>query len=336
MLFVAGNSRSGTTMMGHVLGRHSRVFMFDELHFFERLWTTEQGSEHLTRESAEALAAKLLCIQRDGILFQGDPQRFAADAAAIVARIPTGPPTGPKVFGAFLLSEAERAGKQIPCDQTPRNLFYIAEILELYPTARVVVLVRDPRDILISQKRKWTMNTRGARRDPLWEIVRVRTNYHPLITTMLWNAAVAAGLRWAEHPRVQLLRFEDLVRDPVAHVSAICECCGIDFQPDMLDVPQVNSSHAGAGGARGIHSEAAGRWRNGGLSRTELYLCELVASANMRAHGYEPSGMMPNWLAVAWSVAVLPAKLALALIFNKEQVKSIPQAVRRRFGRRKS
>ena len=38
-IFVVGSSRSGTTMMGRILGNHSDVFTFKELHFFGTIWT---------------------------------------------------------------------------------------------------------------------------------------------------------------------------------------------------------------------------------------------------------------------------------------------------------
>ena len=40
-VMVVGSSRSGTTMMGRVLGRHPCVFTFEELHFFEQMWQPE-------------------------------------------------------------------------------------------------------------------------------------------------------------------------------------------------------------------------------------------------------------------------------------------------------
>ncbi|MGY8989337.1 MAG: sulfotransferase, partial [Flavobacteriales bacterium] len=39
-IFVVGNSRSGTTMMGRIIGKHSSVFTFKELHFFGQLWSS--------------------------------------------------------------------------------------------------------------------------------------------------------------------------------------------------------------------------------------------------------------------------------------------------------
>ena len=38
-IFVVGSSRSGTTMMGRILGNHKDIFTFNELHFFGAIWT---------------------------------------------------------------------------------------------------------------------------------------------------------------------------------------------------------------------------------------------------------------------------------------------------------
>ncbi|MFI5135892.1 MAG: sulfotransferase, partial [Chitinophagales bacterium] len=38
-IFVVGNSRSGTKMMGRILGNHEKVHAFPEMHFFEQLWS---------------------------------------------------------------------------------------------------------------------------------------------------------------------------------------------------------------------------------------------------------------------------------------------------------
>lgn len=37
VIFIVGNSRSGTTMLGRILGKSTYVHTFDELHFFEFL-----------------------------------------------------------------------------------------------------------------------------------------------------------------------------------------------------------------------------------------------------------------------------------------------------------
>src|SRR5215210_2934653 len=150
-IFVVGNSRSGTTMMGRVLGQHPDVFTLGEIHFFEQLWSAQGGERSISRTEAARLAARLLCIQRDGYLNQSRPDRFYGEAERLLASLRPRDLVPAKIFEAFLVSEAKKNGKTVPCDQTPRNVFYIGEILALYPEARVINMVRDPRDVLLSQ-----------------------------------------------------------------------------------------------------------------------------------------------------------------------------------------
>ena len=49
-IFVVGNSRSGTTMMGRILGNHPDIFTFKELHFFGQLWCSNETNNRLNRK----------------------------------------------------------------------------------------------------------------------------------------------------------------------------------------------------------------------------------------------------------------------------------------------
>ena len=48
LFFVVGYSRSGTTLMGQILGLNSEVFTFEEMHFFEQLWSQEDRLSNLS------------------------------------------------------------------------------------------------------------------------------------------------------------------------------------------------------------------------------------------------------------------------------------------------
>jgi len=178
MIFVVGNSRSGTTMMGRILGAHPSVYTFGELHFFEQLWSPADEDRRLSRAEGGRLAARLLSVQRQGYLSRANPERFQEEAGEMVASAQS-EMTPAEVFGAFLFYEAAKNGKKVPCDQTPRNVFYLREILELYPEARVINMIRDPRDILLSQKGKWKRRFLGAGSIPLREALRAWVKLPP-------------------------------------------------------------------------------------------------------------------------------------------------------------
>jgi hypothetical protein len=334
MIFVVGNSRSGTTLMGLVLGLNSQVFTFEELHFFEQLWLPQDRHRNLTPAEAEMLAAKLLAIQASDYISQGNPKEFAETATAIIQEMPEDQRTSTDVFKAFLLYVAHQKGKEIPCDQTPRNVLYIPEILELYPDARIINMIRDPRDVLLSQKYKWKIRFLGATNIPYREAVRSWINYHPFTISKLWNASVQAADKFADHPRVRTIRFEDLITKPDTILQEVCEFVGLDYDPEMLNVPQneggVSSHKKQTPGAKGIDNKAAGKWKRGGLSSAEIHICQQITQPNMLKHGYENSDVKLNPIAVASSWAFLPAKLSLALLFNLHRTRNIIEAIKRR------
>ena len=67
MIFVVGNSRSGTTMMGRILGQHPDVYTFGELHFFGQLCVHHPFHLEVPKANALKLAAALCCVQQEGL-----------------------------------------------------------------------------------------------------------------------------------------------------------------------------------------------------------------------------------------------------------------------------
>lgn len=329
-LFVVGSSRSGTTLMGRMLGQLPGVFTFQELHFFEGLWSGDPA--RLDAARATRLLALLLQRQHGGLFHPGDGSDWRAPAEALAATLRQ--PDAMACYRAFLFSEAATHGAQMPCEQTPRNVFWIDEILARLPDARVIVMVRDPRDVLLSQKNRWRRRELGAGAIPRREAARAWLNYHPLVTARLWQAALDAGQRAAADPRVRLVRFEELVAEPERVARGLCDFVGLPYTPAMLAMPQVGSSHRADNPAnKGIDAGVVGNWRAGGLSHAEIVLCEFAARRGMAQLGYARSGLSPWRPAVAGQAALLPLRLGLALLFNLGHFGSFLTALRRRLAR---
>ena len=74
--------------------------------------------------------------------------------------------------------------------------------------------MRDPRDVLLSQKLKWKRRYLGAKSIPLREAIRSRINYHPIIISKLWNSSIRLLDRLPADVRIHKICFEELLRKP--------------------------------------------------------------------------------------------------------------------------
>jgi len=331
-IFIIGNSRSGTTMMGRILGNHDAVFTLHELHFFEQLWSPKDRDRSLSWDEAMRLAARLFCIQHDGYLTQGNTNRFSDEAETLITSIQTSTLTSAVIFEGFLHFQAVRNGKRIACEHTPGNIFYIGEILTLYPEARMINMIRDPRDVLLSQKRKWKRRFLGAKTIPLKEVFRAWINYNPVTISKLWNASINAADSYTTEPRLYSLRFEDLLAEPEETVRRICDFLGLAFRDNLLEVPQVGSSHVmDHPEGKGIRREMAGSWqRNGQLSSSEIFLCQRLTRTSMETHGYHAGSVHPNPGRLICDILSFPIKLVLAFLFNFTRMRHVADTIRRR------
>lgn len=329
IIFVVGNSRSGTTMMGRILNNHALIHTFPELHFFEQLWSGADRGKILSSDEAMRLAALLINISREGYFAHRHPADFAAEAGRALGNAGDGL-TGSDVFARVVAFEVSRNGKQIGCDQTPQNVFYINEILELFPEARVINMIRDPRDVLLSQKLKWRRRFLGGTHATWYETLRAWMNYHPYTISRLWVSAVRAGMA-ARQPQVMSVRFEELLGSPDFVIEQICRHVGVAFSPHLKSVPQVGSSSGhDRSEVKGINAERAQSWARGGLQQTELWICQRVTGSLMQQLGYAPAAVRPNPLVLAWYAVLWPVKLGIAFLMNLHRMKNIAETLRKR------
>ncbi len=336
-LFVVGNSRSGTTLMGRILGKHPKIYTFGELHFFGQLCSPTIVSHFLSPKMAEELAAQLFCIQREGYRTHGGPRRYREVARSFLRTLCKFPETPAALFLSFLRYETTKNKKSIPCDQTPRNVFYIDEILRLYPEAKIINMIRDPRDVLLSQKRKWKRRFLGGTDMPIKEMLRDWGNYHPITISRIWNAAVITAGRFTNSERVLSIYFEKLLAAPEETVRQICDFVGRTYTEALLQVPQVGSSVDTDNAKKlGIKPERANSWQRagykGGLSSAEIHLCQLINTDVMKTHHYSSVPVRPHPVKLAIALLSFPIKLGLAFCFNLDRMKNIRETLRRRLG----
>ena len=330
IIFIVGNSRSGTTMMRRVLGNHPDIYMLEELHFFEQLWSTDDKTKEISKEKAIALASRLFFIQRDGYLTEVNPDKYLPEASKLVESI-EGKRYSHEVLRSFLFYETHLHQKTIPCEKTPQDVFYIPEILELFPHAKIINMVRDPRGVLLSQKRKWQRKNMGAGFMTKKEQRRLKINYHPITISKLWNASVRTALKYKNHIQMHNMIFEKLVNESEAEIKRLCRFLEIEFTDEMLNIPQVGSSNeADKPDEFGIKTERAGNWEKGGLNKTEIYFCQNICGNYMKQYGYELKKVRPGIFSLIYYYISFPVKIVLAILFNLHRMKNIFEAIKRR------
>jgi omega-hydroxy-beta-dihydromenaquinone-9 sulfotransferase len=334
IVFVVGNARSGTTMMGRVLGKSKGFHTFGELHFYGMLFDPKSDvkSGELTNNQAAKLYARLVCLEREGF-FSNIEQSIKYGKEGLSQVTKASARSYEEVYTLFLFNEAHSHNKIIPCEQTPKNIFFLENILKLPYDIKVVNMVRDPRDILSSQKRKWKRRSLGVKGIPLQEAIRAWFNYHPITISMIWRSAIREyQSHRADSDHILCVKFEDFLSKPSDELEKICAFLNVDFDLEMLSVPQVGSSDVADSSKVGIKSNRINPWKsNGVLLKTEIYICEKICKKEMKEMDYPLTSYKPNIFVLSYYYFIFPFKISIALLLNFKRMKKFFSIIQKYF-----
>jgi hypothetical protein len=167
------------------------------------------------------------------------------------------------IYEVILRIHTTVTDKTILGDKTGANLYHIATLVEWFPQAKIIHLLRDPRAILASEwKRRMKIYPVGfylpvKLGKPLYSLGIV------LHITIIWLYAIRLHRQYEKrYPQnYRLIRFEDLVSEPEKSVRELCEFLDIEFDPKMLMPQQVGSSFARER-IVGFDKQTLTRWQN--------------------------------------------------------------------------
>lgn len=168
-----------------MLGQHSQIAAGLETYWFDVNWQAELG------RNGEPLNNY---IKRLSIFFGIDFE--LATSFSIKAN------SAPEFISLILGEFAAQQKKARWLEKTPGNILHVPQIFEFWPDAKVIHIVRDPRDVYASlrQIRKWdTVTTFGN----LW-------------CKFLWAGAKAA-------PSAYEIRYENIILEPEKTMRAVLE-----------------------------------------------------------------------------------------------------------------
>lgn len=295
--FILGCPRSGTTLLQVLLNRHPNILIPPETKLFYYF----DGMPMWMRRRALSRWRVDLGIRL--------PESLASRSVSTA-----------EVFQRLYRGYAERCGKHDVSrlgEKTPEQTSRIARIFATFPQARVVLCLRDGRDVANSLSR----------------VPWLRADHLAGIT--IWQRYVAHCQRWlgCHDARILPVHYEQLVRHPRQQLAAVLRHLGLDdSSPDQLLIRQAHQDKM----AFPQHEYA---WKHHALqppsthsiglhqrvfSAAEIAEMELLAGRQLTELGYPLSTNTPQ-LARPWrvqlarmnSLARMAAKLPLESIVSE-------------------
>lgn len=271
--------RSGIGLLGELLDAHPEVAITRRLNFWE--FFAGRFGDLADPGNLDRCVAAMMRYTRIS--------RLEPDADRLVGDFSQGEATYARLFEALERQNMERLGKRRWGDKSLGSEARADEILGSFPEAVMVHVVRDPRDRFASQA-----NHRSAGRGGIGSGAAAWLRSTDLATR---NARLFAD-------RYLVVRYEDLVRDPVGELTKVCAVARLEFSSAMLD----------DGGPRRFHTDSIGRFRTD-LRPAEIAYMERVLGPALEAWGYAASGVDPGvggrlrFAVTGWPAAALGRRL---------------------------
>ncbi len=326
--------------MQAMLNRHPEIYVLGETHYFDDLRVRSASRERvpLVGDAQKLCEDYFLALQHRPYGHGGDPEksRLSREDLARLAKEEGNTPDG--YFEAYGRAVSAMHGKARWGEKTPRHVYRINEILECFPGAKVICMVRDPRAVVASYRDWRNQGGFDFEADPghletlKVEAKRAKSSYHVILQTWLWRGTVQASLaaraRWgADHVSVQ--RYENFVLDPEPITRELAAWLNLDFDPAMLEVPVTNSSFSSFEAKGGMQQAAIDRWREK-LSAGEIATVQSCSGTALQGAGYEAAAVQASLAARAWPWLTLPFAGLRAVMANRERIGNIPAYIWKR------
>jgi hypothetical protein len=265
-----GCEASGTTLLSLILDSHSRIAVCSGTSYYT-VFASERRYYGSLRKPAN-VTRLIKDFRESARTHHVDPP----EVEAMLRALPE--PTFEGVLAAFLQLYARQKGKVRVGERSPKHYRYLPEIRSGFPGSPIFFTMRDPRDVALAHK---------------------GFGFDLAAAAASWNAAFQSY--HAASGRPQLVRYEDLVREPQQTVDAICASLGEQFEPGMLRFYERTPDHY-----RGLpHHQRlfgpldprfVGEFRQ--LPDREIEAVEERCAVGMDALGYER--VRPRSTAVQW------------------------------------
>ena len=309
--FIVGHGRSGTTWLELTMNSHPEIACKGSGMFFGRDMPLYEDQRALPAALANSEDLKTWHDMRPNYWSRNT---FEEDLPGIT-----------KALANYTMGvELAASGKKLAGDRTPHYVSYLNEVHELYPEAKVIHVIRDGRDVAISNIHAIWQNARdkGGPVDLEPEVQRKRDTYLEDREAFLENGeSIFTGYRinqlaesWRDAVNKgredgrQLfgddyveVRYEDLLDDPHAELERLFGFLGVDDSEKVIGrAVEENRFEKVTGRTRGQEDPnhfnrkgVAGDWREVFTDR-DRRVFEEKAGDTLAGLGYEANGAPPD------------------------------------------
>ncbi len=232
LVLLGGHPRSGTTLLEQILGAHPEMLAFDESEaFVQEIWhrlAPMQGVQPLTLSTLDSLDPRQRARVRDRYL-------------------------------KSLLREVEgELSARVLLDKNPSPTAALHLWLRVFPELKVIIALRDPRDVVISCFFQNLMLT--PTNANFLSLERTAKHYADLMDVWL-RMRELGGFDWLES------RYEDVVTDLETEGRKVTQFCGLSWHPNQASHHEqarnkVLFAPTFSDVAQPVHQRAVGRWQH--------------------------------------------------------------------------
>lgn len=273
--FVVGMPRAGTTLLARMLDQHSAHCVFPEALLFRLLYYF--GCEkQFTHPWQYHLFMNVLYA---GFVRYNDPAAWCV--ASVAAQQPHYNGSTRLLLNKLAARYCHEKNAQAWGEKTPVHALHLPEMYALYPNAKLLCLVRDPRDVLVSHAVRWNKGQFDSR-FAFAKAASLKNYFHALKHV---NPFPDTSTLW--------VRYEDLTRDPETQLARVCELLEVPFEQAMLE---FHRQHIMPADLRPHHalleqpltSSRQGRYKDA-FSPSQQAALDAFFAEELEAFGYERS-----------------------------------------------
>ncbi len=271
--FIIGASRSGTTLLRLMLNAHSSVYIPDEMNYFHWMdLRTDLSSWRIPRTDDRYRHLVRTYLHDRSRLFSDDLTMLEARILETPDRTLRGP------YRTLLEHGMKQAGSDVWGEKTPRNLYFVDILHEMFPDGRFLHVIRDPRAV-----------THSMSTSPYY-------SNETVFNALNWRRSIRRGVQLLHQhvprDRYRTVRYEDLVQAPEASVKAICSFLELSFEREMMDFYKTSHRHIHQkiqtpSVQQPVNQKSLDKWKTG-LSEAHVRVVERLCASEMRRFGYAP------------------------------------------------